>query len=302
MNVIMTSLQDAKFPPRRDSVRGVWAPIFIEPIVGSGERVCVGIAAATNAGCEVVQVPALSRLECLYGENVRILISSSEFVLSQLREALASAGAAAFEYWRPEIEGLVMGGVRVSAAGSMTEFIRTALVTSASLVEKLQDQDSDSQSGEGFGISSTRLEQQIKERVVSSRPALAANFNIQHQRKDNHRPAQFGFVGTNVAANFGLLVPINLSQKVKDVKAKLWDLAALRDDRGHLDLFSTVRRFEMLVHRPAADDASFSERQIRSVDEASNELEAEADRKEIIFDALTGADSIAARLLQREAA
>jgi hypothetical protein len=71
MNAILTSLQGAEFPLPRNAVHGVWAAIFIEPMVGSGERICVGVGAATNAGNEVVQVPALSRLECLCGENVR---------------------------------------------------------------------------------------------------------------------------------------------------------------------------------------------------------------------------------------
>jgi hypothetical protein len=58
----------------------------------------------------------------------------------------------------------------------------------------------------------------------------------------------------------------------------------------------------MIVHRPSENDPGFSDRQMQSIAEAENELEAEADKKELLCRSMVGPDAMAAHVLQAEAA
>ena len=55
-----------KFPELRTYVRGNWMPIQIEPILGSGERLTIGVIAYDEKEAIVLLAPGLKRLECLY--------------------------------------------------------------------------------------------------------------------------------------------------------------------------------------------------------------------------------------------
>lgn len=125
----------------------------------------------------------------------------------------------------------------------------------------------------------------------------------EQQKLSDVRAVTIGFVGNVIAANFGVLVPQYLSSNVKDIKAKLWDLAQIREDFGHQSLIATtISRYEMMIYRPAQDAPEYSARQITNIDEAVNELEAEADKKELRCRPFINQDEIAKTLLEAEAA
>jgi hypothetical protein len=85
-------------------------------------------------------------------------------------------------------------------------------------------------------------------------------------------------------------------------KAKLWDLGQLRQDVKR-DMFSqSLTRFELLVYRPREESPEYSERQMKGIQEAVVELEAEADKVEIRCRPATSHEEMAATLLQAEAA
>lgn len=290
------------FPPRNENVRAEWMPIYIEPMVGSGERICVGVATANDTGFLVVPVVALNRLECVYGKDAEAILLAADFVVNDLRGALTKSGAAALPDWKPPMEGVYSGRIVRSAGASLEEIARTGLTICASLVERLADADEETNSATGL-INVNRLEQLVKEKVLSVRPGLEQRFGRQRDLGENVRSVTIGFVGNVIAANFGVLVPQSLSVNVNNIKAKLWDLAQLREDFGLPSLVaSTVTRFEMLVYRPSDELPQYSRRQIKNISEAVNELEAEADKQEIRFRPYTGHDAIAEVLLEAEAA
>lgn len=303
MSLVPVSKSSALFPDRDEKVRGEWMPLFIEPVVGSGERICIGVAAANESGSVVVQVPALHRLQCIYGTGVKALLTASEYCLDDLRQALRSRGASALRQWQPPMEGMYRQSPVVSAGASLEVIARDGLTLSASLVDRLSETEDETEQAGDRSISGTRLEQLVKQQVVAVRPGLEPAFARERKLRANVRPAVIGFVGNVIAANFGVLVPHKLSEHVRDIKAKLWDLAQLREDFGGQSIVpSTISRYEMLVHRPSSDDPSYSTKQITNVSEAENELEAEADKKDIRCRAMTGYDAIARIVLEAEAA
>lgn len=302
MTALLTPIDGFNFPERNDKVAADWLPIFLEPMVGSGERICIGVAVVNNDGALVVPVVALSRLACLYGADVDVILSSANFALNKLRDALESSGPKMLHDWRSPIEGIYTGSVSKVSGASLEDIARMGLAMSASLVEQLAEtEDSDIDAGDR--MSGPRLESLVKQRVVAIRPALESAFGHHRKLGVNVRSVTIGFVGRAIAANFGVLVPQQLSANVKDIKAKLWDLTQLREDFGQPSLVSaTINRYEMLVHRPSDDQPEYSEKQLKNIGEAVNELEAEADKKDVRCRSLTGPDLIADVLLEAEAA
>lgn len=302
MSAFISPLPLLSFPPRNENVLAKWMPVYIEPMVGSGERICIAVATVNDSGFLVVPVVALDRLECLYGKEVNAILLAADFVTNDLRNALSKEGAAALGHWKPPVEGVYCGRIANGAGSSLEEIARTGLTMCASLVERLADAE-DEENSNSSRISGNRLEQIVKAKVLSLRPGLEQMFDHRRKLGENVRSVTIGFVGNTIAANFGVLMPRTLSINVKDVKAKLWDLTQIREDfRQPQLLVSTVSRFEMLIYRPANDAPEYSDRHITSINEAVNELEAEADKKEIRCRPFNTSDAIVEVLLDAEAA
>jgi hypothetical protein len=302
MSTLISSLSTLSFPPRNENVHARWMPVYIEPMIGSGERICIAVATANDSGFLVVPVVALDRLECLYGKEADAILFAADFVTNDLRNALAKEGASELENWKPPMEGAYSGRIANGSGSSLEEIARTGLTMCASLVERLSDADDEVNSNTSK-ISGNRLEQLVKEKVLFVRPELEQMFGRQRKLGENVRSVTIGFVGNTIAANFGVLMPQYLSGNVKDIKAKLWDIAQLREDFGQPQLIvSTISRFEMFIFKPANDAPEYSDRQLISINEAVNELEAEADKKDIKCRPCVTRDAIADIILEAEAA
>jgi hypothetical protein len=290
------------FPPRKDKVRGRWAPLYIEPMIGSGERLAIGVAVAADGNFLVVPVPALERLSCIYGTENEALLFAARSALDSMQGVLAKSGPNGLDSWSSPFDGIFKGAIRIGAGNSMGEIARSALTLCSSLVEKIADADEVDEPR--AAISESRLEKLIKERVVAARPGLEQAFGRKFQAHPKARAAKVGFVGQRIAANFSLLAPPYVSRQVKDAKAKLWDLAQVQEylHAKEFNLSPNINRFELLIHRVRDDDPQYSDQQILQVQEAVYELEAEADKKEIRCRPLLSTDEIAGIIVEAEAA
>jgi len=270
-------------------------------MMGSGEKICIGIAVANSDEYLVTPVVALKRLSSVYGKEADALVFAANLALEHFRNHLTGSGQAGIRDWKPPLDGIILGSPRIGAGMSIDEIARTGLMACASLVEKVSDDEEAIQVAEG--VTTNRLEQLVKQRVIALNPGLEKSFNIKRQLKENVRASEIGFVGKKLAANFGILVPTSLSLHVNIAKAKLWDLAQLREDLSKDALFNAgLERFEMLLHRVKYDAPEYSERQVKNVQFAVNELEDEADKMEIRCRDLTSPDEIADQIIHAEAA
>lgn len=145
------------FPPRNNAVEGEWAPVYIEPIVGSGERLCIGVAAANSGDVIVVPVPGVKRLSCLYGEPAKALVAAAEVALEDLRKALSQKGREALRTWTSPMDGVFIGSPRECAGSSLEQIARTGMDASASLAGRSEEEDEDETPSEG-ATSANRLE------------------------------------------------------------------------------------------------------------------------------------------------
>lgn len=296
-------LEQIRFPERRSNRQASWTPVYIEPVVGSGERLCIGVVVADDRERLVVAVPALERLACVYGDAAAALSHGAALALAALRQSLSSDRLVSLSSLRVPIDGVFFGPVRTGAGESLEDIARTSLMQSASLVEKAVDEEDTLEVAERTSLSTRRLERLVEETVVNTRPELASAFNKSFRITREARAMRLGFVGRKLAANFGLLVPGPLSTLVNNAKAKLWDLGQLRAGsqtgffHGHVGM-----NFELLVHRAHKGNPEYSDRQLKSIDAAVIELEEEADKVSIRCRAMTSPGQMADFLLQQEAA
>src|SRR3989442_157770 len=149
MSSFLTSKNSLDFPDRSEQVRGHWSPVYIEPMIGSGERICIGIAVVSESSHLTVPVTALSRLECVYGKEVDSLLYASKLAIETLQASLKGNGA--LEAWAPPFEGIYLGRIREGAGSSLEDIARAGLTLCASLVEKIGESDEETvRSGEGL--------------------------------------------------------------------------------------------------------------------------------------------------------
>jgi hypothetical protein len=296
-------IDNLEFPARRSTHKASWAPIYIEPMVGSGERICTAVIAGNESDFVLVPVPSLDRLSCLYGAQAKAVSFANEIALHAIREWVSGRGFGAIEKWSSPVEGVILGALRRGAGESLEDVARTGLLQCASLVEKLADEEETTEAGARAEVSTRRLEKLVREEVVTARPDLHKRFDQQFRVNERARATRIGFTGNRLVANFGLLVPGQLANLVNNAKAKLWDLEQLRSGAlaGMFPQSGTLS-FELLLHRVRRDDPQYSERQITSIDEAGLELEAEADKVQIRTRQMTSPGAIATFVLEREAA
>jgi hypothetical protein len=301
--MIPDPFEQIQFPIRRSNRKASWLPVYIEPVVGSGERLCIGVVVADSHEHVVVPVPALDRLACIYGDAAASLSNGAALAMMALRHRLSTEGTASLASLRVPLEGIFTGPVRTGAGESLEDIARTCLTQSASLVERAVEEEDSVEAAERTALSTRRLERLVQETVVSTRPDLANAFNKPFRITREARPMRVGFVGRRLAANFGLLVPGPLATLVNNAKAKLWDLEQLRTGtQAGIFQASSGMNFELLVHRARGDDPQYSDRQLKSVDAAVVELEEEADKVSIRCRPMTSPGQMAEFLLQQEAA
>lgn len=297
---------DIQFPPRLSNHRGRWAPIYLEPVVGSGEQLCIGVVATDETGGVVESVPGLERLSCIYGKSAEALSWSAKLAIAEVQSAVASGDLSQIGGVSHRIDGLRFGDIRVGAAQGLSELARNALRQVSSLAAADWSMDESYVQTQQMAPGNIRLVSQVRLVVLRERPEWKGRFGTVFQPRHPSRPVRFGFVGRRYVANFASLTAEHLgslTNQVDKAKARLWDLHQLQEGVLSDSLLRTegTRSFELLVHRPRRS-GSWPVESKRSIDEAETELEAEADKFKIMYRPLPTPAAIGRFLLDREAA
>jgi hypothetical protein len=298
---------EATFPPRLSEHRGQWAPIYLEPLSGSGERLCIGVIAEDQSTRCLLPVPDLERLSCVYGAAARSLAWAAELALSQIEHrAVTGDGIRSLTEWPHGIEGLTIGEPRIGAGTGLQDLASVALRQVSSLYVPEDaltrpDMPPDAATEDG---NPQRLLSQIRRLVTERRPQLRDRFSRSYRTSQSARPLKFGYVGNVIAANFAALTATSANSvgpQVDRAKARLWDLQQLQSGvlADSLNLHPPSMAYELLVHRPSVDGAA---RQGRALKGAEEELEAEADKFDIRFRPMRSPQLIAKYIVDLEAA
>ena len=301
MNDLTSKLQ---FPDRSLFNPVTIVPIYVEPLAFSGERLFVGLVAQSAAGIEIFPLESLRRLKCVYGSAYKSLLAARDIALASLHEWILTHGVEDIGDWPSPGDGIFAGRPVHTTASSIFEAVRTSFTEFSSIYEEqssLTELESTPRDDRMASLTFSRLEAAVRDIVSASRPALASKFSKKFQIKSNARSMTIGFVGNKLVVNFGLILPTELSTRVSNAKAKLWDLASAREGAkvGWFE-YADNREFSLLVHQATERDVQYSMRQLNSVNEALAELEAEADKLELRCRAMSGPEEIAEHIMAVE--
>lgn len=219
----MDFLTSLSFPgkPQNDYVG---AAIYLEPMVGSGERIAVCAVAAGNDGVEVLPLIRPEVVRCLYGDKSESFSGLVNLIVESL---LKLKNEQWLKEWVAPFDGVHMGAARKIVADNKRQAIASIAKLHASLayLPALNDDDCDSESAEG---SLKAWVSEIKSNVIATSPFLAGNFNrkIQLSKGDE---VKFMFADQNNAIETALLLPVGLAGKMNTAKVRLWNMSHLPD-------------------------------------------------------------------------
>lgn len=278
-------------------------PLYVEPVVDSGERLCVAVLARDADRTKSLPVPSLRRLRCLYGDAYRTLEMAAVYSLKSLEAHVAEHGLTdeSVAAWISPVEGMAVGPVRHTTSRSLDYALEYYLRRYSSLAATANVQDDEAREERSASMSGSRLERLVREAVLEAKPTFLERFDRKYWVKEGARPLRLAFAGEHLVANFALLHPSILAGAVRLSKAKLWDLAQARDGVNE-GWFGQDRpmAFELLLQRPDDKDPLVSERGLALVSEAFDELEAEADKLELRSRSLASPAAMAKFVIEQE--
>ena len=306
--VPLTSLD---FPSFNDGVRARWAPVLLEPISGSYERLVVAVLVVGANGFHLEQANALDRLRCLYTSSADGIVWAVEVASDHLREELSRRGEEVTTGFVPLLTGFHVGGWREAEGQSLSSIgvgwmrALSSLYRADMAIGEVEPDFAGSMSEEISAASLDKLPDLVLDYVSEHQSGLAPFFNQQIRKGQRRRrmgqnfEVMIDFAGSKLVANFGTLRASSLTRSIDNVKHRLWDLKVDRDSDkpslGH-------RQHEMIVQVPMSSDPQVTNRQAVNIKEALQALEEQADQEELRFRPMNTVEAIGQHILAAEAA
>lgn len=270
------------------------APIYLEPMMGSGERIAV-LAVAIGENELMVEPLVTDELaQCLYGAQAKKFIGTINMVADNLSHHLA--GGKALSEWPPCLANAHPGQAKAihadSAAHAISQIARlhASLARLSALADDAEQDDAPSSSRD---YALPAWVKAVQTGVVAINPLLSSAFNTKRRLAVGDE-AKIGFIHGRYAAQFGIVTPIAsmITSRKREAKAKLWDLQ-------HLDGCDTR---ELIVAQPRQDDPYMADRAVADKIEAMIEsLRTEARQNDLDVVPVTNATEAAEHLLHMAA-
>ena len=290
----MSNMRDY-FPPMPDC-RGEWVPIYMEPVMGSGEKITIAIAADSNNGAKVVRALHEDVISCLYGHKNEHFLSQVEWIVDSFESHLRAGGR--LSNWQPPLSGFVPGNSREAASSTIDGIIKQGMQMTASLnrlaltAEHEEDDEPKTVSDE--------FAKKIKEGVISEYPHLEHFFNKKVKKvygKD--LTTTYNLITQSYAANFKSIQPTSIQQGMNAAKVKIYDLHALKQTLA--DALPDSMSYELILGLPSLQATDIPDSTHKKIAEYKEGLFETADKMEVrVFD-VDKIDSAVARVISRAA-
>lgn len=270
---VVAELDKFPFPP---SFEATWFPMYWEPMITSGERITAGIVIVGSNG-EIYANASLRRdvLKVIYKDQADSALDMISWLVDSARTYAEKNKS--LDGWTPPFDGAFVGDARRAQGEDFQDIFVQAVQMTASLSSTLIEDMVDDLSI--LNRERDRWKEKIKSTVIERIPDFESRFDRKFTVQAGARSTIIDYVGKNLSANFGKLIPTNLSRSIRDSKAQIVDLATLRDQ---LISDKSPESHQLMMWRPSIEaDFSLSEKQIKSINEALLELEFEADKFEL---------------------
>ena len=287
----MNTLIKTEIPPVLPKTFGKWRAIYWEPVMMTGERLCVGFATFWESKSLAVVTIRPDVLNVLFGASG----SKSQMLLEKTIRILNSRLASSndIENIESPISGFYFGSVEACHVNSYAELLQVGKIMSSSLStlseqdfpdteESVEVQSENSQPNRHFAT-------RVRDLTIAKDISLAAYFNKETSLMTNRRTVKFGFLSDGLAAHFGLLQATSIQRHVRMARGLITELslAARQSDRRGL----------LVMGFPPLDGATLTDRERNAFTDYLEELKLESAEFKVKFAATDSATKASEALL-----
>lgn len=299
------NLDMSLFPAFKESIQAKWCPIFLEPIIGSYEKLVVGVVVVSESDFHLEIANRLDKLSCLYGSGADGLVFAIKIATNYLQEDLSLRGLDALSNPSLIVSAISIGEIREAMGENLAEIGKswlsslTSLYESETTVQFANDDLSDIVQSTAIDKLPSLIFSYIQQKRVGLGAFFREDIREGRRRTGNNYNVLIDFSGSRLVANFGTLKAGSISKSVNIIKHRLWDLKVNRDEANETFL---SRDYEMIVQMPHRDDPQITRRQQTSLRDSFHALEEQADKEELRLRSLSTVEEIGQRIMEAEAA
>lgn len=282
--------------PDTPSTVGEWTCVYLEPMIGSGERFTIAVAAKSNDGLIDVR-PAIRPeiIDVMYGQRSQAFSSMVDVIASSLKLHLKKEGT--FHTWISPISGVTLGKIKKAVSKDLVGILRQAITLSSSLSSLLDSELALNNNKQSKRTEKDKWTAQLQQAVISADAKRQHYFNSKFDFQNRRMAASVFYLSEHAAINTGKLLPSSLSSLVANSKAKIADLSLIKN---HPDLL--VREtHEFIVLKPSDDDPRYNDNDINKINGAFLILQDLAQQDGITLTAVTDIFEGANRILRTAA-
>jgi len=279
--------------PEMPNFVGQWAPVYLEPMMASGEKLTIAVAALGCDGTSLVRMALHSdKVHALYGEKAESFINIIQTIVTSLQFHLHTKQT--FEEWSPPFGGVTLGNVRDGMSSGLLGLLRQAVSMTASLSALDLGEDSSLVKEE----KNDRWPNLVRDEVLLAHSELSPYFKQTFSTSSRSKACKIFFLSPNIAINTGRLVPgAGISYNFDVNKSRILDLLTVKENEGYI---APRVAHELVVYRPTKDDPSFNKSQMKSLDEYVYALVDAGDKHDIRVTTVNSPEQAAKRLCKLE--
>jgi hypothetical protein len=269
--------------PTLPSNTGQWRAIYWEPVMQTGERICVGFLTSWNEQTRAVVTLRPDLLATLFGaagQKVQVLLDRG----FRMMNAQLGSGRTLTEV-TPPMSGLFFGEAEVCHVNAYTELLQVAKLMSSSLSTLAEPDNPDAADEVDERPEQAQPARQFVTRVrdlaVKRDMSLANCFNKDVALKSSRRLTRFGFMSDSLVAHFGLLqANSNIRNSVRMTRGLITELTLAERASGRHSL--------LILGFPSLGSPTLSDKERQAIEDYKEELDMEAQEFNVSF---VGADN-----------
>ena len=262
---------------------GQWRAIYWEPVMQTGERICVGFLTFWDQQARAVMTLRPDLLATLFGaagQKVQLLLDRG----FRMMNAQLDSGCPLVSVTAP-MSGLFFGEAEVCHVNAYAELLQIAKLMSSSLSTLAEPDNPDSTDEVDVLPEQAQPARQFVTRVrdlaVKRDVSLASCFNKDVALKSSRRLTRFGFMSDSLVAHFGLLQPnSNIRNSVRMTRGLMTELTLAERASGRQSL--------LILGFPPLASPTLSDKEREAIQDYKEVLALEAQEFNIRF---AGADN-----------
>jgi hypothetical protein len=288
---------DTDIFPNRPALSGYWTPLYFEPIIGSGERITVAIAAiGNNSEIKIVPTVTLNILSGILPRRTAEQAANLIIIATRSYEKFVH-DSNNLNGWKPPVQGFFKGETYEAEGEVLNDIIdeglRFSSVFSPPKVSGLKEENL---------LTSSQLSSKVKDYVLRQHPSLERFFGVRMNifPSTSKIGSKFNFVGGNYALNFDICTTlkgrVGLAAKGR---MKVTHLGMLRDAVLTSESRHKISHFEYVFAYNNKKLISSEKKTTSSYEDVVGAIRDYAKKSDIEMVTLTNVEEIGERILKK---